>query len=100
MNAIVSSPTAVGSSIINTNTASTSGVYTLAVGSVGRSRVASPPSQKNIESAIYAHIQAVRALGRTRIDTAEIAKALDLTPFQVERTISSLTRKGVKLVNG
>lgn len=81
MNAIVSNTTAAGSSIINTDAASTIGTigmntYTPA-GSVGRSRGVSPHSRKNIESAVYAHIQAVRALGRRTINTVEISKALD-----------------------
>jgi hypothetical protein len=57
-------------------------------------------SRKNIESAVYAHIQAIRALGRTKTDTSEIARALGLTQSTVEETISSLTKKGVKVISG
>ena len=99
MNTIVSSPTAVGSSIINTNTASTGemNMYTLA-GSGGRSRGVSPHAQKNIESAVYAHIQAVRALGRTKVNTVEIAKSLGLSLAVVDKTLKSLKEKGVRVI--
>lgn len=55
---------------------------------------------KNIENAVYSHIQAIRALGRTRTDTSEIARALGLTQSVVEKTISSLTKKGVRVIGG
>jgi hypothetical protein len=51
---------------------------------------------KKIESAVYAHIQAVRALGRTTINTTEVARALGLSLADVERTLSALRRRGVK----
>jgi hypothetical protein len=60
----------------------------------------STKTMKNIESAVYSHIQAVRALGRTRTDTSEIARALGLTQSTVEKTISSLTQRGVRVING
>lgn len=56
--------------------------------------------RKNVENAIYSHIQAIRALGRTDINTTEIADALSLPVYIVNEAISSLERKGVKVVNG
>jgi hypothetical protein len=54
--------------------------------------------QRDIERAVYGHIRALRALGRTRIDTAEIAQALDLPLKAVEQTLGNLAQKGVKIV--
>jgi hypothetical protein len=51
---------------------------------------------KGIENAIYAHIRAIRALGRTAINTRELASALSLSIGEVNRAISSLKKKGVK----
>jgi predicted transcriptional regulator len=57
-------------------------------------------SNKGIQNAVYAHIQAIRALGRKEINTAEIADALSLPVSEVNRAISALKRKGVKALNG
>ena len=54
------------------------------------------PTKGKIEKAIYAHIRAVRALGRKRINTAEIAAALSLPLSDVNRALSSLRKKGVR----
>jgi hypothetical protein len=99
MNVIVSNPTAAGSSIINTDAASTTGmnIYTPADGR-GRSRNVLSHSQKNIESAVYGHIRAVRALGRTTVDSHGIARALGLSPAAVTQALQNLADKGVKIV--
>jgi hypothetical protein len=52
---------------------------------------------KKIVDAVFGYIQAVRALGRTTINTIEVARALNLSPSDVERTLSSLSKKGVKI---
>ena len=91
--------TAAGPSIISAKT-STIGMntYTPADNSVGRSRVVSSHSQKSIESAVYAHIQAMRALGRRTINTVEISKALGLPPAAIDKTLESLKEKGVRVI--
>jgi hypothetical protein len=53
----------------------------------------------NIENAVYAHIQAVRALGKTKITPEEIAAALGLSVSEVQGTISALRNKGVKTLH-
>jgi hypothetical protein len=53
--------------------------------------------EKQIENAVYAHIKAVRALGRTEVNTAEICKALRLPLKEVEQAASRLASKGVKV---
>lgn len=56
-------------------------------------------STKSIESAVYAHIRAVRALGRDKINTADIAEALSIPVAEVNRAILSLSKRGVKTLN-
>lgn len=53
---------------------------------------------KAIEDAVYAHIRAIRALGRTRINTAEIAQALSVSQRDVDRAVENLKGKGVRRV--
>lgn len=53
--------------------------------------------EKQIVDAVFGYIQAVRALGRTTINTLDVARALSLSPSDVERTLSSLAKKGVKI---
>jgi len=50
-----------------------------------------------IRNAVYAHIRAIRALGRTTINTSEIATALSLPIDEVNRAVSTLNSKGVKV---
>ena len=57
-------------------------------------------ASKNIQNAVYAHIRAIRALGRTEINTSEIADALSLPVAEVNRAISSLKKNGVRALNG
>lgn len=56
-------------------------------------------SDKNLENAIYAYIQAIRALGRVRVNTTQIADGLSLSVHDVNRAISSLKRKGVRTLS-
>ena len=53
---------------------------------------------RDAEAAVYTHIRALRALGRTHINTVEIAEALNLPLKVVEQIVGKLTRKGVKKV--
>lgn len=50
-----------------------------------------------IEDAVYGHIMAIRALGRTSINTAEIAAALNVSLELVESTIESLRARNVRI---
>ena len=50
----------------------------------------------SLESAVYAHIQALRGLGKTETNTADIARALGLRILEVERAINKL--KDVKVI--
>jgi hypothetical protein len=51
---------------------------------------------KKIERAVYSHIRAIRALGRTRINTSDIADALSLKVSEVNSAVAKLKRKGVR----
>jgi hypothetical protein len=89
----------------STPTASTSmpiGAGAVAVGSAGRmATVASKPSRtrsSDLESAVYAHIQALRALGKTTVTPEEIARALGLPVTKVERALPSLNNRGVRVL--
>lgn len=57
-------------------------------------------SSKSVRNAVYAHIRAIRVLGRTKINTAEVADALSLSVAEVNHAILSLEEKGVKVLNG
>ena len=63
-----------------------------------RTRAQKRSAPDEIERAVFAHIQAVRALGRTRINTADIALALGLPTKSVERAVAKLKDKGVKVI--
>lgn len=53
---------------------------------------------KSVEGAVFAHIKAIRSLGRTTVNASEIAKALDLPLGNVTIAVASLKSKGVKVV--
>lgn len=57
-------------------------------------------ANKSVQNAVYGYIRAVRALGRTKISTAEVADALSLKVPDVNGALSSLKKKGVKALNG
>jgi hypothetical protein len=62
--------------------------------------IEAPPglTSSAIEDAVYAHLQAMRALGHTRVNTTEVARALGLPLELVDATIASLVKRGVKVV--
>jgi hypothetical protein len=57
-------------------------------------------ANKSVQNAVYAYIRAVRALGRTKITTPEVADALSLTLAEVNGALSSLKKRGVRTLNG
>jgi len=63
-----------------------------------RSHYKRPTRNKAIENAVYAHVQAVRVLGRTHINTSEIADALSLPVQEVNFAIDALREKGIKIL--
>jgi hypothetical protein len=61
------------------------------------SPIPSVPSREQMADAVYAHIQALRALGRTGVDTSEVASALGLSTTEVNSIVADLGTKGVKV---
>ena len=59
-------------------------------------RTRKKPALSPIESAVFGHIRAMRALGHTTANTARIATALGLPLDAVERATLSLRSGGVK----
>jgi hypothetical protein len=51
---------------------------------------------RSVENAVYGHIRAVRALGRTEIFPSEIASSLGLSVQAVMQALTALQNKGVK----
>jgi len=57
-------------------------------------------SSKSVQNAVYAYVRAIRALGRTKVNTSEVANALSLPVNQVNGVLESLRKKGVRALNG
>ncbi len=51
----------------------------------------------DVEKAVYAYIRALRALGRTSVNTLEVARALGIRPSDVDNALGALKSKGVKV---
>jgi len=86
-----------GLQITSTVSDSSGGTMIITRGSSAGSADAGSAAKK-VEGAVYAYIQAVRALGRTTIHTEEIAKALGLPVDRVDATLDALKKKGVKVL--
>jgi predicted Rossmann fold nucleotide-binding protein DprA/Smf involved in DNA uptake len=98
MNKVAKATTGTVTIPASTSTTTATGTISLSLPSSGR--VAGRRVEtKKIESAVYAHIQALRALGRTQVEPQEIARALGLSVSQVQNTIAALKSKGVKAVH-
>jgi hypothetical protein len=53
----------------------------------------------DIQNAVYAYVQAYRALGNTTISTIRIAKGLGIKPRLVEHAMLALRDKGVMSIH-
>jgi len=87
--------TSTGDKAITSTSSSTAGTVSIAI-TTARS-MASASGLADIESAVYSHIQAVRALGREEINTSEIAQALSLPQELVIAAVARLRDKGVRV---
>jgi hypothetical protein len=56
-----------------------------------------PHSAKSVEAAVFAYLQARRALGVVQINSIEIAGALGLVQSIVELALHKLSSRGVKV---
>lgn len=52
----------------------------------------------DVRAAVLGHIKALRSLGRTRINTREIAASLGLPRVMVEQAVRQLGDQGVKVL--
>lgn len=64
--------------------------------SVSAPRPQPPRKTEAIEAAVYSYIQALRALGKTQINTAEIARALGIPISIVASVLPKLSEKGIR----
>ncbi len=55
-------------------------------------------SKNDIEGAVYAYIRAVRALGKTSVNSVDISRALSLPLGNVEQAIQGLRGNGVRII--
>lgn len=53
--------------------------------------------QKKVDTAVYGFIQAVRALDKTKINSDQIASALELPYKEVTESIERLIDQGIKI---
>jgi hypothetical protein len=93
--------TTVGSGMYGLSTSAAASGYAVDIpkgGVDGAKGVSTKPTSTKVENAVYGHIRAMRALGRTRVDSLEISQALKLAHHLVEQALHNLTRKGVKIV--
>lgn len=52
----------------------------------------------DVVNAVYGYIRAVRTLGRKSVNTVDISRALGIAERDVERAVSALKDKGVKIL--
>jgi hypothetical protein len=85
-----------GQTTIVAGTTGTTGTLGVSLGSqpIGPASARTP---KDLEGAVYAYLQAMRALGHTLVNTSDVARALGLSQAMVESTIASLAKRGVKV---
>jgi hypothetical protein len=55
-----------------------------------------PLPEAKVDSAVYSYIRAMRAIGKTRLNTAEIAAALGLPEATIRNAAARLSDKGVR----
>ena len=89
-------PTSTGTPTITSTTSSTAAVGGVSV--AVPSTVLPQRSLSDIENAVFAHIQAVRTLGRSQINTDEIAQGLSIPQASVIAAIARLRDKGVRVI--
>jgi hypothetical protein len=61
-------------------------------GRSGRGRSTSP----SVDDAVFGYIRAVRALGRTEVNSIEVARALHLPQSEVDAALHRLRERGVR----
>lgn len=54
---------------------------------------------ESVVNAVYAHLQALRSLGKTHTHSADVARALELKRSTVLRAFAELEDKGVRIIS-
>lgn len=62
----------------------------------GEAKFAAKPVSKAKADAIYTYLRAVRALGKDRVTSSDVASALQLPEREVRKIMSDMTDKGVR----
>ena len=70
---------------------STSTTFVVGTSAIGHAVEALNITAGNIENAVYGHVRAIRALGRTVVDSHQIARVLDLPPAAVTQALRRLS---------
>ena len=79
----------------SSTTAQTVTTHSAGSGVMGRSRPLL--SRERVENAVYAHIQALRALGREEVNVSAISQALNIADSAILDALHGLAKKGVKV---
>ncbi|HKQ25315.1 MAG TPA: hypothetical protein VJT81_12805 [Burkholderiales bacterium] len=83
---------------VHTFTASsTSATGSVTFTQVPKNPIAPAVSEQQVESAVYAHIRAMRSLGHTQVNTHTIANALSLPVTVVNDIVGRLHTRGVRV---
>lgn len=53
------------------------------------------PSESELENAVFGYLQSIRALGRTSINSTEIADALSISVADVDGAVARLRDRGI-----
>jgi hypothetical protein len=87
-------PTPTSRTVFYSNTTGTSAGATYPIGP----KVTTNRATAEIENAVYGHLRALRALGRTKLNVSEVAEALKIPATAVLGAVNALREKGFKLV--
>lgn len=90
-----SSPSNTGNSNISSG-AGTSGSASTVHGNA-RIGATGASAAETIENAVFTHIQAIRALGKTSINTLDISQALSIPESEVIAILPALIKRGVRI---
>jgi hypothetical protein len=97
MNNLAISEGAITQAKVTVSSRTDSSDATASVGQAASPRKNRARAGRSVEGAVFGYIQAIRALGRTRVTTFDVATALSLTETEVLAVVAALRKKGVKV---
>lgn len=89
-----SAGSAVGSVTVSSSGGSTAGGF---AGSRGSGAATLHIASETLNDAVYSYLQALRALGQTKVNSDEIAGALNISSHAARRALNALGDRGVKI---